>query len=239
MKKILLGCAAIVALIGTPALAADMPLKALPPPAPIASWTGCYVGGEVGGAWGDSQHSFSNGAPTDTAHPTGVVGGGLLGCNYQVSSVVFGIEGDFEGAGVNGGGFVNLTGATSSGSDNMTSDGSVRARIGGVVWDRSLLYVTAGWAFAHYSTMGGPGPGFGVPVPCCGFSGNPDGWTLGVGWEYEFAPSWSARVEYRHSDFGVLSGALVPSFPTVTMSVRNAIDAVRFGLTYRFTMFGH
>jgi outer membrane immunogenic protein len=81
MNKILLGCAAIVALIGTPALAADMPLKAPPPPAPIASWTGCYVGGEVGGAWGDSQHSFSNGAPTDTAHPTGVVGGGLLGCN--------------------------------------------------------------------------------------------------------------------------------------------------------------
>jgi outer membrane immunogenic protein len=216
-----------------------MPLKAPPPPAPIASWTGCYVGGEVGGAWGDSQHSFSNGAPTDTAHPTGVVGGGLLGCNYQVSSVVFGIEGDFEGAGVNGGGFVNLTGITSSGSDNMTSDGSVRARIGGVVWDRSLLYVTAGWAFAHYSTMGGPGPGFGVPVPCCGFSRDPDGWTLGVGWEYEFAPNWTGRVEYRHSDFGVVNGALVPSFPTVNMSVRNAIDAVRFGLTYRFSMFGH
>ena len=40
MNKILIGIAAAVALIGTPALAADMPLKAPPPPPAVFSWTG-------------------------------------------------------------------------------------------------------------------------------------------------------------------------------------------------------
>jgi outer membrane immunogenic protein len=48
---------AIVGLIGMPAFAADMatkmPMKAPPvAPAPIYNWTGWYVGGTVGGAWG-------------------------------------------------------------------------------------------------------------------------------------------------------------------------------------------
>ena len=42
---------AIVALMGTPALAADMAVKAPPPPvaAPTYSWTGFYIGGDIGG----------------------------------------------------------------------------------------------------------------------------------------------------------------------------------------------
>lgn len=60
MKEILLACAAFAALIGTPALAADMPLKAPPPPAPINNWTGFYLGIEGGLNVGD-------GKATDTA----------------------------------------------------------------------------------------------------------------------------------------------------------------------------
>jgi outer membrane immunogenic protein len=238
MNRLFIAGIAAAAFCGVPALAADMVVKAPKAPTPVLGWTGCYLGGEVGYAGGRSHHDFSNGAPSDNSDPRGGLGGGLVGCNYQMSNVVLGIEGDYEAANLTGS-FINQTGATSSGSTNMTSDGSVRGRLGVVVWDRSLLYVTGGWAFAHYNIMGGPGFGFGVPVPCCGYSSNPDGWTAGVGWEYAFAPDWTARVEYRHADYGTSSGGLPPTFPTVIMTVRNTTDAVRLAVTYKFSAFLH
>ena len=57
MKKLATAIAAI-ALIGTPAFAADMAVKAPPPaPAPVHSWTGWYVGGNVGYSWGRSRRA--------------------------------------------------------------------------------------------------------------------------------------------------------------------------------------
>src|SRR5260370_30086903 len=52
MKKLLLGCVPLAALaaIGS-ATAADLPLRKAPPVVPAFSWTGCYLGGYVGGAW--------------------------------------------------------------------------------------------------------------------------------------------------------------------------------------------
>ena len=60
-----------------PALAADMPVKA-PPPAPVNSWTGFYVGGNVGGSWGNSPTDIA-GSATTVALPG--VGGGFPGNN--------------------------------------------------------------------------------------------------------------------------------------------------------------
>ena len=54
MKRSLFGILAIAALAGTPALAADMPLKALPPPVPLFVWTGWYGGANVSYSWGRS-----------------------------------------------------------------------------------------------------------------------------------------------------------------------------------------
>ena len=214
------------------ASAADMPVKARPiAPAPVAyKWTGCYLGAQVGYGWGKSEHSFSNGAPTDNSDPRGWVGGGHAGCNYQFpsSNIVVGVEGDYEGADLHGS-FVNATGATSVGSANMKSDGSIRGRLGWA-WDRSLLYVTGGWAFARYDFGGGPIP----PPPCCGYSATPSGWTAGVGWEYAFTNIISGRIEYRHADYGTSSSGLPPTFPTVTMPVRNTTDVVRAGVSIKF-----
>ena len=57
MKKIAL--AVMATLLGSPAWAADMAVKAPPLTSPIWSWTGFYVGGNVGYSWGR--------APTDVA----------------------------------------------------------------------------------------------------------------------------------------------------------------------------
>jgi outer membrane immunogenic protein len=59
MKKLLTAIAAL-GLIGTPAFAADMAVKAPPPvvaPAPVFSWTGFYIGGNAGGAWSHNDGS--------------------------------------------------------------------------------------------------------------------------------------------------------------------------------------
>jgi outer membrane immunogenic protein len=113
MKKFSLGCIPIAALaaIGC-ANAADLPVKAPPVVAPF-SWTGCYVGVYVGGAWSDGgtftdQGQNGLGAAGSTAVPpflsyaggavasrivpphswdsdrdASFIGGGTLGCNWQ------------------------------------------------------------------------------------------------------------------------------------------------------------
>ncbi|MCB1414154.1 MAG: porin family protein, partial [Xanthobacteraceae bacterium] len=62
MKKFLLGTVALIALGATaPALAADMaarPYTKAPAyvPAPVYNWTGFYIGGHVGGAFGGNNN---------------------------------------------------------------------------------------------------------------------------------------------------------------------------------------
>src|SRR5215475_8662072 len=109
MTKILLGTTMLAGLlIADIAQAADMPLKAPRVAAPyVFNWTGCYFGGNVGGAWSHQDaHSVApvglNQAPGDVSiKGSGVIGGGQLGCNYQISSnVVIGIEGDIDATGI-------------------------------------------------------------------------------------------------------------------------------------------
>jgi outer membrane immunogenic protein len=118
MKKFLIaGCA--LATSAFAAVAADMPLKAPPaPPVQIYSWTGCYLGGSVGGVWrqsdtttvavtdGGSGAAAAAAGSIPTAFSYGgssFIGGGQLGCNYQTSNWVLGIETDFSGTKLNAG----------------------------------------------------------------------------------------------------------------------------------------
>ena len=123
MKKLATAIAAI-ALIGTPAFAADMAVKAPPPPpsAPVYSWTGWYVGGNVGYGWGDartdiagtatsfSEPTFFGGFPSNFAFAGsnmaalhGVIGGGQVGYNFQFATRwLLGFEADFQGSGERG-----------------------------------------------------------------------------------------------------------------------------------------
>jgi outer membrane immunogenic protein len=108
------------------AFAADMPVKMPvkappPPPAPVNTWTGWYVGGNVGYSWGDAHTDIAGSATTitdpaffggfagnnafgfgdsNTARLNGVIGGGQIGYNYQFSPKwVLGFETDFQGSG--------------------------------------------------------------------------------------------------------------------------------------------
>src|ERR1700683_81644 len=84
------------------AMSADLPPRPMyaPPQAPMAptfSWTGFYIGANVGAGWNhgnlnDSFGLFSGGANNNATF----LGGGQVGANYQINNFVLGIEGDFD-----------------------------------------------------------------------------------------------------------------------------------------------
>jgi outer membrane immunogenic protein len=122
MRVFLTAYAVLAAVISTPVLAADMPLKAPPlPPSAVFSWTGFYGGANVGYSWGNSSNNWnifaanSGGsavcpptggalcvAGTDSNHMNGVIGGLQIGYNWQTGRYVFGIETDFDATGQRG-----------------------------------------------------------------------------------------------------------------------------------------
>jgi outer membrane immunogenic protein len=60
MKKFVLGSVALAAMLATPAMAADMPIKA-PPPLPVCyDWSGFYLGGHAGYLSGDTSWVFTD-----------------------------------------------------------------------------------------------------------------------------------------------------------------------------------
>src|ERR1700730_16720571 len=89
------------------AMAADMAVKARPvaPPVVIYNWSGCYIGGNVGGGWKRNTLSSTTtflGTPvafTDLGSDNGssVIGGAQIGCDYQFAgNWVAGIQGMFD-----------------------------------------------------------------------------------------------------------------------------------------------
>ena len=179
MKKILLASVAcVVVMVVVSANAADLgrPVYRVPPPIPPFTWTGCYIGGNIGWGWGRDTVSIPNlgettgvpelsgvSLPSVTGDTKGVLGGGQVGCNYQFApNWVIGIEGDGEAANIKGDvtdtvSFTNpLTSLpeTVTGTAHAQTDwiASVTGRFGWT-WDRVMLYAKGGgaWVGNKYS----------------------------------------------------------------------------------------
>ena len=165
MKKLVAVCAAFCALT-LPAIAADVSvLGTYPPPRPVYSWTGCRVGVNIGGgsartSWNDPV-GILEGVPGFLGDHTasGVIGGGQLGCDYQVGRFVFGVQGLYDLTGMKASNIegepviVTLsTGHFASSLIDETfiqSSANVTARIGYAVQPNVLLYAKAGVARNH------------------------------------------------------------------------------------------
>src|SRR5215471_2701806 len=113
LRLLLLTAVAGAALVAAaPANAADLgqkPAYKAPPaasPMPLITWTGCYIGGNVGAGWTEKsivdQEPSLQGVLRDKHRSSGFVGGGQIGCDYQVNTWVFGIQGMFDGADITG-----------------------------------------------------------------------------------------------------------------------------------------
>jgi len=244
MKKRLIGLAAMAALISAPALAADLPVKAGPPPLPAWSWTGCYFGGQAGGAFGYDMITdvgtlagvpFSaGGVPGGTVpiRPYGWFGGGQVGCNYELPAhYVIGIEGD--------GGELGLTsntilqpGTTTNTRIGINSGalGDVTGRMGLAV-GQMLIYVKIGWAFYDgRPAISSLAPGF------AGTSnvGTFNGYTVGGGFEFHLMGNWTAKLEYLHYGFENLNFNVLAAGGPFPFQELLRMDTIRLGVNYKF-----
>ena len=229
MKKTLLATVAVIALGATvPALAADLgaaPRTYTKAPAyvqPIYNWTGFYIGGHIGGAF-----SGSNSLEGDSRFLGGIQGG----ADYQFgNNWVIGAEVQYSWTGSNNGG-VTLPGGVivNSNSDQL---GSVTGRLG-YSFGPTLLYAKGGYAWKDNNNLTASLAG--VPVALSGGSNN-DGYTVGAGLEYMFAPSWSAKIEYQYYNFG--NTTFLTGVGLAGNRFRDDENTVKAGINYRFNWGG-
>ena len=110
MKKLFLAGTALIAVLSGSAMAADLsrprpapPVYTKAPPAPLFTWTGCYIGANGGGIWTRTEVTeVATGLSDGSVDFSGGLGGGQVGCNYQFSSWVVGIQGDWDWSGASG-----------------------------------------------------------------------------------------------------------------------------------------
>lgn len=233
---LLASCAVIV--LSAAAFAADKPVAPArvytkaPIMAPAFSWTGFYIGGDVGYGWGTSTGTSTNATGVFplpySASPNGVIGGGFIGYNYQIDQFVVGVEADWQAA--NNSGSVNaILPPSYTMTTKVNNYGSLRGRLG-YAMDRWMIFATGGWAWGSASTSYGF-TGAAAPFYTNSFNGN--GYTAGAGFEYAFMNNWLARVEYRYTDLGSRSYVDVPTNSAETGN-RVTINDVRLGIAYKF-----
>jgi outer membrane immunogenic protein len=241
-----LSAATIVAFATTTSVfAADLAVKApaMNPAAPVQfSWTGCYIGGHIGGVVSQDKTTslFGNSLSFSS---TGFVGGGQVGCDYQFApGWVAGVEGRAAWSSLkntHGASVINLvTGLTLPSQVTASSDflASATARLGYVAADRWLVFVRGGAAWANEKIDDAFTTPRGIAVdPRATMTRT--GWTVGTGVEWAFAPHWSANLEYNYYDFGSHINTLTDAANDVSVSgtsSKDTIHAVTTGVNYHF-----
>ena len=240
MKK--LAAIAAIALIGTPAFAADMarkmPVKAPPPPpSPIYTWTGCYIGGNLGGGWASKDWANPEGSPPGdrgTAHFSGFVGGGQVGCDYQFAGPwVIGIQGMFDGADMKGD-VIDTLFPNFDLRTRINWFATVTGRLGYAIQPNLLLYGGGGAAWVRDDHVEFD-LGLGTPHALGNVTRN--GWVALGGLEWMFAPNWSVFFQYEFMDFGNSYGSAVffaNGGGPHTFDIKQQVQTALVGLNYRF-----
>jgi high affinity Mn2+ porin len=213
--------------LGEPALAADLPLKA-PALRTVYDWTGFYAGGHFGYG-GGSFGAGTNPHPLQgelLPHSTiGLIGGYQIGNNRQfANNVVIGVEADATfPSPIDSAAFARMPPTPY----NTVPDyfGTARGRIG-YAFGPWMPYVTGGFAWGHPHVEINDGTG--AEVRHYQF-----GWTAGIGLEFAVSGNWSAKAEYDYIDLSRqlydLSGFGLPN-----INVEPRIHLAKIGLNYHF-----
>ncbi|MCP3462516.1 outer membrane protein [Bradyrhizobium sp. CCGUVB23] len=265
MKRVLFAAAfAAVAGMGA-AHAADLaarPYTKAPAAAAVESWTGFYLGADVGARWSDTTWTSTaledpvwaggsslllQGNPA-SFNSTSFRGGGYAGYNWQVApSWVIGIEGDVAWADNNKtlagvpGTWGSSTPASLIAIDSTTVklgwDASIRGRVGWLVAPSVMLFGTGGIAWQDVSLTANcmrTGP-WCILDRTETFHKVATGWTVGGGIEAKVWSNWLARAEYRYADFGHVDHEFFPqTVDSVFMNQSLKTHAVSVGLAYQF-----
>jgi outer membrane immunogenic protein len=158
---------------GAADIARPVPYYTAPGPIGSYSWTGPYIGGNLGYLWGKTTHNPAN--------PSGIAGGVQGGYNWQTGQFVLGGEAD-----------INASDASDTFAPWKFSNrwfGTVRARVG-YAFNNILVYGTGGLAFGDEK----------ADVGVLSESKVHFGWTAGFGMEVGLTSNLSARIEYLFVD---------------------------------------
>jgi outer membrane immunogenic protein len=224
------------------------------------SWTGIYVGVHIGHGSGTSDTTF-NPLPTATQFvnlapqtlapdPSGALGGGQFGANWQHGHFVLGAEFDFSASGMDG--TKTITPITQNNGTPFPGAGFVsahqdtrwvstlRPRLGVTLVPRLLVYGTGGLAFAyvHESAITDFRPVGTTQYPAA-INGTKKGWVGGFGAEIGLTRRWSVKGEYLHYNLGtdsqtVNATPLLPPFQVAYTFGDTTANIVNFGLNFRF-----
>jgi outer membrane immunogenic protein len=246
-----LAAGALGALIcATPALAADLPVKAVPVVSSVYNWTGIYGGVHVGYGQGMKDWLNSN----FDYKVKGFLGGGQIGVNQQIGNLVVGIEADASWANIRGDQNLTFGGPVVGFTQNVTGSTKIDAlatltgRLG-FAQDRWLIYVKGGAAWARethdfrfgqtLAIVGGP-----AVTQTATATGSEDrfGWVFGIGSEVALWGNWSFKSEYNYLHMGnarvrlngtqTVLGVTTPF--TATADLYQNIHLAKFGVNYRF-----
>jgi outer membrane immunogenic protein len=252
-----LGAAGLALTVVGPAFAADLPQ--MPVKASFVerfTWTSCYLGAHVGGAWMSNNVTdpvllvqdnanlggpgFTTGGPTTVGvNQNGAVVGGQIGCDYQLpSNFVLGVEGAISGGTMKGTRVVALPDSPPDTALLTVKTDFVPTLTGraGYAVDHWLFYAKGGvaWASSKYSLAGtfNGGVGLGLPFDFEGLSVR-TGWTAGAGVEWAFADDWSARLEYDYYDFGTHTATMNDAVNGPgPLSFKTTMQTVKLGVNF-------
>lgn len=230
-----IGLVAVTAIAGFGAArAADLgPRTAAPVAAPVYSWTGFYVGANVGLGVGENRGRVNipaiGGTPSFDMSPIGVIGGGQAGYNWQVGGWVLGVEADIQGASIDSTTNCVLTCLPASRlavSQSLPWFGTVRGRLGSPLGSL-MLYNTAGFAYGEVrtsisDTAGGTGT----------YTQTRSGWTVGSGVEANLGGNWIGKIEYLYVSLGDVNFPLTGTTQTYVGSAQQHV--IRLGANYKF-----
>jgi outer membrane immunogenic protein len=229
--RLLLATTSTLALVGF-AAAADLPVT--PPPVPVFTWTGVYLGGQIGYAWAKDNGNLSNQGrlgpvivpsafASSASSSQGVLGGAHIGYDWQVNQWVLGLRGEVDGTSLRK--TVQPVSYVTS-TTNLFIQGAILGRVG-YAFDHVLVYAIGGGTYGaihnSYKVLGQPDS----------FPTARSGWTVGGGIEYAVNNNWSVRAEYRFSDFGSFTDNPIVYF--VSESHHWTENQVKAGFSYKFT----
>ena len=253
MKRIVVATA-LVALGSASALAADLGARSYakaPAMAAVSNWSGLYIGGNVGYGWGDGNTDFSflptpalfeAGNTTLGARTTGITGGAQFGYNWQIGSLVTGLEADIQGSNIDGSVHAVQTFLGTAIENSFISSepklswfGTVRGRLGVTVTPDLLLYGTAGLAYGEVEASAKFQVEGHDKAPAS-VSKTKVGWTAGAGAEWAFAPRWSVKLEYLFVDLGSHADSATNAAGRAVLTHTHSLteDIARIGVNYRF-----
>jgi outer membrane immunogenic protein len=247
MKKLASMIAGLAALAAAPAVAADMPVKYVPPaPPPVFSWSGCYVGLHVGAGWQVSN--FTGGeVVTDTLIPSGPtesgigwLGGGQAGCNVQWQAFVIGLEGEVWGSTLHDRFFDQFGSFTAEANSRNRWDAAISVR-SGVAFDRAFVYGKLGAVWGKFDYDEHVASGFFFSASSTG-SATITGVLIGVGFEYALTDNWTTKFEYNYIDYGnkiveFAETECIVAFcvsGTFRQTVKERKQLAKLGINYKF-----